>query len=87
MDDGAAASAGQRPSPERLSRYQQMSQKAAAGIPDVPEGNSSNLDFSDVEDIPSADDETIEDSGLVGRVAIERILGGRLVEERSVGGP
>jgi DNA polymerase-3 subunit gamma/tau len=37
-----------------------------------------------VEDVPSADDETIEESGLVGRTAIERILNGRLVEERSV---
>ncbi|MDN5670138.1 MAG: hypothetical protein L0G87_17265 [Renibacterium salmoninarum] len=35
-----------------------------------------------VEDIPSADDETIEESGLVGRAAVERILGGRLIEER-----
>jgi DNA polymerase-3 subunit gamma/tau len=37
-----------------------------------------------VEDIPSADDETIEQSGLVGRQAIERILNGRLIEERSL---
>ncbi|MHA7172707.1 DNA polymerase III subunit gamma and tau [Arthrobacter monumenti] len=83
----AEASNGQRPSPERLSRYQQMSQRAAAEVPAAPVPDSSNLDFRDIEDIPSADDETIEDSGLVGRAAVERILGGRLVEERSVGGP
>jgi DNA polymerase-3 subunit gamma/tau len=39
-----------------------------------------------IEDEPSADDETIEESGLVGRRAIERILNGRLIEERSVDG-
>lgn len=86
-DSGAEESDGKRPSPERLSRYQQMSQRAAAEAPAAPAAGNSNLDFRDVEDIPSADDVTIEDSGLVGRAAVERILGGRLVEERSVGGP
>nr|WP_081744745.1 DNA polymerase III subunit gamma and tau [Arthrobacter sp. H14] len=86
-DPGAEESDGIRPSPERLSRYQLMSQSAAADVPAAPASDSSNLDFRDVEDIPSADDVTIEDSGLVGRAAVERILGGRLVEERSVGGP
>ncbi|BAS14626.1 DNA polymerase III subunits gamma and tau [Arthrobacter sp. Hiyo8] len=37
-----------------------------------------------VEDIPSADDETIEESGVFGRAAVERILGGKLLEERSL---
>jgi DNA polymerase-3 subunit gamma/tau len=39
-----------------------------------------------VEDIPSADDETIEASGLFGRAAVERILGGKLIEERALDG-
>jgi DNA polymerase-3 subunit gamma/tau len=39
-----------------------------------------------VEDIPSADDETIEESGLFGRAAVERILGGKLIEERALDG-
>ena len=39
-----------------------------------------------VQDIPSADDETIEESGVFGRAAVERILGGKLVEERSLDG-
>ncbi|MCX2749542.1 DNA polymerase III subunit gamma and tau [Arthrobacter sp. MI7-26] len=39
-----------------------------------------------VEDIPSADDETIEESGVFGRAAVERILGGKLLEERSLDG-
>ena len=37
-----------------------------------------------IEDIPSADDETIEESGVFGRAAVERILGGKLLEERSL---
>ncbi|WP_018135363.1 DNA polymerase III subunit gamma and tau [Acaricomes phytoseiuli] len=37
-----------------------------------------------IEDIPSADDETIEESRLMGRAAVERILGGKLLEERPV---
>jgi len=39
-----------------------------------------------VEDIPSSDDETIEESGVFGRAAVERILGGKLLEERSLDG-
>jgi DNA polymerase-3 subunit gamma/tau len=39
-----------------------------------------------VEEIPSADDETIEGSSLFGRAAVERILGGKLIEERSLDG-
>ena len=39
-----------------------------------------------VQDIPSADDETIEESGVFGRAAVERILGGKLIEERSLDG-
>nr|WP_223253068.1 DNA polymerase III subunit gamma and tau [Arthrobacter sp. AFG7.2] len=39
-----------------------------------------------VQDIPSADDETIEESGVFGRAAVERILGGKLIEERSSDG-
>lgn len=36
------------------------------------------------EDVPSPDDETIEESHLMGRAAVERILGGKLIEERPV---
>jgi DNA polymerase-3 subunit gamma/tau len=39
-----------------------------------------------VEEFPSADDETIEESGIFGRAAVERILGGKLLEERSLDG-
>ncbi|KUR64867.1 MULTISPECIES: DNA polymerase III subunit gamma and tau [Paenarthrobacter] len=38
------------------------------------------------EDIPSPEDETIEESRVFGRAAVERILGGKLIEERSLDG-
>jgi DNA polymerase-3 subunit gamma/tau len=74
-----------------VSRYQQLLSQAKAAearqadaAPAVggPAGRGLNLSY--VEDIPSDDDEAIEDSNLVGRAAIERILGGRLIEERSL---
>lgn len=74
-----------------VSRYQQLLNQAKAAearqadaAPTVggPAGRGLNLSY--VEDIPSDDDEAIEDSNVVGRAAIERILGGRLIEERSL---
>ena len=68
-----------------LSRYQKLLNEAAArGGSANPSTGRSTVNL--VEDIPSADDIRLEDSGLVGRKAIERILGGRLIEERSVDG-
>lgn len=78
------------PSDKPLSRYQLLKAQAAAQARTqgaAPMGSDRrNLDLSYIEDIPSADDETIEESGLVGRAAIERILGGRLIEERNLDG-
>ena len=51
---------------------------SSAGSPAAP--NAVNSKY--VEDIPSDDDIAIEESGLVGRPAIERLLNGRLIEER-----
>ena len=77
----AAGGNGSRP----LSRYQKLLNEAAQrGSPANPSAGRSNVNL--VEDIPSADDIRLEDSGLVGRKAIERILGGRLIEERSLDG-
>ena len=57
----------------------------SSGGVNAPGGNGS-VDWS--EETPSDDDETIEDSGLAGRPVVERILGARLIEERSLdGGP
>ncbi|WAH99382.1 DNA polymerase III subunit gamma and tau [Arthrobacter sp. MMS18-M83] len=61
-------------SPEAMAGREKAPARAAAGSGVV------------VEDIPSADDETIEESGVFGRAAVERILGGKLLEERSLDG-
>ncbi|MCG2623353.1 DNA polymerase III subunit gamma and tau [Arthrobacter sp. I2-34] len=74
-----------------VSRYQQLLNQAKAAearqapaAPAVRDASGRGLNLSYDEDIPSDDDESIEDSILVGRAAIERILGGRLIEERSL---
>ncbi len=66
---------------EKLSMYQRLSnsseaQAGRAKAPAVAEA------VPYVEDVPSPDDVTIEESGVVGQAAVERILGGVLVEER-----
>ena len=71
---------------QKLSRYQQLLNEAAQRGGSTPAAARGNVDLAYVEDVPSADDVTLEDSGLVGRKAIERILGGRLIEERSLDG-
>ena len=72
---------------QKRSRYQQLLDQAkatqATASPATPSPSGRDLNLKYVEDIPSDDDESIEDSGLVGRAAIERLLGGRLIEERS----
>ncbi|XAS64469.1 DNA polymerase III subunit gamma and tau [Micrococcaceae bacterium Sec5.8] len=72
----------------RQSLYQRLSNspEAEAGRAKAPARAAATTTY--VQDIPSADDETIEESGVFGRAAVERILGGKLVEERSLdGGP
>ncbi|MET3921220.1 DNA polymerase III subunit gamma and tau [Arthrobacter sp. UYEF20] len=72
----------------RQSLYQRLSNspEAEAGRAKAPTRAAAATTY--VQDIPSADDETIEESGVFGRAAVERILGGKLVEERSQdGGP
>jgi DNA polymerase-3 subunit gamma/tau len=73
-------------SARRLSLYQRLSNspEAEAGRAKAPARAASPATY--VQDIPSADDETIEESGVFGRAAVERILGGKLVEERSLDG-
>ncbi|HEX9228963.1 MAG TPA: DNA polymerase III subunit gamma and tau [Arthrobacter sp.] len=69
----------------RQSLYQRLSNspEAEAGRAKAPARAAAT---TYVQDIPSADDETIEESGVFGRAAVERILGGKLVEERSLDG-
>ncbi len=87
VDQPPPAVAGQPAKP--LSRYQRLLDEAERKrleeeAANPPEGA---VDLTYVEDEPSADDETIEESGLVGRSAIERILNGKLIEERGVDSP
>ncbi|TDK24792.1 DNA polymerase III subunit gamma and tau [Arthrobacter crusticola] len=67
-----------------ISRYQRLLDEAARKRAEEAAAESGTVDLRYVEDVPSADDETIEETGLVGRSAIERILNGRLVEERRI---
>ncbi|MGY4543090.1 DNA polymerase-3 subunit gamma/tau [Arthrobacter sp. UYNi723] len=69
----------------RQSLYQRLSNspEAEAGRAKAPARAAA---ATYVQDIPSADDETIEESGVFGRAAVERILGGTLIEERSPDG-
>jgi DNA polymerase III subunit gamma/tau len=71
----------------RQSLYQRLSNspEAEAGRAKAP-ARQAEASKAYVHDIPSADDETIEESGVFGRAAVERILGGKLVEERSLDG-
>lgn len=71
----------------RQSLYQRLSNspEAMAGREKAP-ARAAAASGVVVEDIPSADDETIEESGVFGRAAVERILGGKLLEERSLDG-
>ncbi|MCU1539502.1 MAG: polymerase subunit gamma and tau [Arthrobacter sp.] len=70
----------------RQSLYQRLSNspEAEAGRAKAPARAAAAITY--VQDVPSADDETIEESGVFGRAAVERILGGKLVEERSLDG-
>ena len=77
----AAAPAGRQSLYQRLSN----SPEAEAGRAKAP-ARAAAATTVYVQDIPSADDETIEESGVFGRAAVERILGGKLVEERSLDG-
>jgi DNA polymerase-3 subunit gamma/tau len=90
----AAAPAQSAPAPApvngaaaRLSLYQRLSNspEAEAGRAKAPARQAEAVKTY-VQDTPSPDDETIEESGVFGRAAVERILGGKLVEERSLDG-
>jgi DNA polymerase-3 subunit gamma/tau len=81
-----AAVPGADAASSRQSLYQRLSNspEAEAGRAKAPARAAAATVY--VQDIPSADDETIEESGVFGRAAVERILGGKLVEERSLDG-
>ncbi len=79
-----------------MSRYQQLlnqarvKEQSASSTPGMAPGGGAtpprprtDVESKYVEDIPSDDDISIEESGVVGRPAIERLLNGRLIEERN----
>ena len=71
----------------RQSLYQRLtnSPEAQAGRVQAPVRTQAKPE-SVAEDIPSPEDETIEESRVFGRAAVERILGGKLIEERALDG-
>lgn len=71
----------------RQSLYQRLtnSPEAQAGRVQAPARTQAAPTVS-AEDIPSPEDETIEESRVFGRAAVERILGGKLIEERALDG-
>jgi len=83
----AAQSSSAAAAEARQSLYQRLSNspEAEAGRAKAP-ARAVATAATYVQDIPSADDETIEESGVFGRAAVERILGGKLIEERSADG-
>lgn len=69
---------------QKLSMYQRLSNspQAQAAKNQASKSQQPTQAASYVEDIPSPDDVTIEESGVAGQAAVERILGGQLIEER-----
>ncbi|WP_433875865.1 DNA polymerase III subunit gamma and tau [Sinomonas atrocyanea] len=84
-----SAQSGRGDGGRKLSMYERLSRSAAAQQ-SVQQQSAQQPSAQSapqyVEEIPSADDETIEGSSLFGRAAVERILGGKLIEERSLDG-
>nr|WP_307430988.1 DNA polymerase III subunit gamma and tau [Pseudarthrobacter defluvii] len=81
----AAPAAGKTETRQSLYQRLSSSPEAEAGRAKAP-ARAAAAPSTYVQDIPSADDETIEESGVFGRAAVERILGGKLIEERSPDG-
>lgn len=82
--EGDAPSGGR---PVKQSLYQRLTnspeaQRGRVQAPAHPHAQPTSV----AEDIPSPEDETIEESRVFGRAAVERILGGKLIEERSLDG-
>jgi DNA polymerase-3 subunit gamma/tau len=69
------------PGAAKLSMYQRLANSPAAQAARAhAPAAADNAPY--VQDVPSPDDVTIEESGVVGQAAVERILGGVLIEER-----
>lgn len=81
-----------------MSRYQQLMNQAksspsapaptqAAGGWGGPSASASPVQNQELEEfVPSDDDIEVEDSALIGVPAVERLLGGMVIEQRDVNG-
>lgn len=56
---------------------------ATSGSPGIAPPSTRSPGVDEENFVPGADDESLEDSALYGKAAIERILGGMLIDERS----
>ncbi|WP_154604802.1 DNA polymerase III subunit gamma and tau [Arthrobacter sp. AQ5-05] len=85
IDTAQPATPGDGDGGAKMSMYQRLSNspEAQAGRVQAP---LRAADTPYVQDVPSPDDVTIEESGVVGQAAVERILGGALIEERPLNG-
>ncbi|MFJ4027273.1 DNA polymerase III subunit gamma and tau [Paenarthrobacter sp. NPDC089989] len=73
--------------PVKQSLYQRLTNSPEAQMGRVQAPTRTHVQQeATAEDIPSPEDETIEESRVFGRAAVERILGGKLIEERALDG-
>ena len=99
QQEQAAASEPAAPAAsQRMSRYQQLMNQAksspsapaptqAAGGWGGPSASASPVQNQELEEfVPSDDDIEVEDSALIGVPAVERLLGGMVIEQRDVNG-
>ncbi|QIV87407.1 DNA polymerase III subunit gamma and tau [Glutamicibacter mishrai] len=99
QQEQAAASEPAAPAAsQRMSRYQQLMNQAksspsapaptqAAGGWGGPSASASPVQNQEPEEfVPSDDDIEVEDSALIGVPAVERLLGGMVIEQRDVNG-
>nr|WP_298986528.1 DNA polymerase III subunit gamma and tau [uncultured Micrococcus sp.] len=86
--DGRAAAGGEPPAPPAMDpraaairAAREAAQGRAPARPAAP-ATASSPAVAWTDEVASDDDVALEDSGLVGRAVVERVLGGRLLEER-----
>lgn len=90
-DTASAGSQGRQPGsrPSWRERHADAIAAARATTPGTADqnggqrGDGTGSSADDENFVPGADDESLEDSSLYGRAAIERILGGMLIDERA----
>ena len=82
-ENGDTRPGGNRPSWRE--RHAEAIAAAERRSTDIAPPTSRSPGMEDENFVPGADDESLEDSSLYGRAAIERILGGMLIDEHAHG--